>query len=117
MAEWRVLVVDDDTHMLDLMTRRLGRMGLQADRAQDGRTAIGMVQQTAYDLILTDIYMPGGTGLEILRKAKENDPHVQVIVGTGSSPEGTAVVGFNRCPWEYCRPLFHWVCVAEPVTT
>ena len=108
MAEWRVLVVDDDTHMLDLMTRRLGRMGLQADRAQDGRTAIGMVQQTAYDLILTDIYMPGGTGLEILRKAKENDPHVQVIVVTGSATLDNAVEALNMGAFSYLsKPFDH----------
>jgi len=108
MPEWRVLVVDDDTHMLDLMTRRLSRMGLQADRAQDGRTAVSMVQTTAYDLILTDIYMPEGTGLEILRTAKENDPHVQVIVVTGSATLDNAVEALNMGAFSYLsKPFDH----------
>jgi DNA-binding response OmpR family regulator len=108
MPEWRVLVVDDDTHMLDLMTRRLGRMGMQADRAQDGRTAVSMVQKTAYDLILTDIYMPEGTGLDILRAAKENDPHVQVIVVTGSATLDNAVEALNMGAFSYLsKPFDH----------
>jgi DNA-binding response OmpR family regulator len=108
MPEWRVLVVDDDTHMLDLMTRRLARMGMQADRAQDGRTAVSLVLKTAYDLILTDIYMPEGTGLDILRAAKENDPHVQVIVVTGSATLDNAVEALNMGAFSYLsKPFDH----------
>jgi DNA-binding response OmpR family regulator len=117
MAEWRVLVVDDDTHMLDLMTRRLGRMGLQADRAQDGETAVALVGKTAYDLILTDIYMPGGSGLDILRKAKENDPHVQVIVVTGSATLDNAVEALNMGAFSYLAKPFDHMSVFDNAVT
>ena len=63
MAEIRVLVADDDVNMLDLMSRRLGRMGLQVDRAEDGRTALEILKRAGYDLILTAIYMLGATGM------------------------------------------------------
>lgn len=108
MADIRVLVADDDSSMLELMIRRLGRMGLQADRAPDGTTALGMIEATAYDLILTDIYMPGATGLDILRKAKGKDPHVQVVVVTGSATLDNAVDALNEGAFSYLsKPFDH----------
>ncbi len=108
MAEIRVLVADDDSNMLDLMVRRLGRMGLQADRAPDGTTALAMIEATAYDLVLTDIYMPGGTGLDILSKAKAKDPHVQVVVVTGSASLDNAVDALNEGAFSYLsKPFDH----------
>jgi CheY-like chemotaxis protein len=108
MAELRVLVADDDANMLDLMTRRLNRMGLQVDRAEDGRTALEMLKRSGYDLILTDIYMPGATGLDIIRLAKENDPHVQVVVVTGSATLDNAVEALNMGAFSYLtKPFDH----------
>ncbi len=108
MAELRVLVADDDANMLDLMSRRLNRMGLQVDRAEDGRTALEMLKRAAYDLILTDIYMPGATGLDIIRLAKENDPHVQVVVVTGSATLDNAVEALNIGAFSYLtKPFDH----------
>jgi CheY-like chemotaxis protein len=108
MAEIRVLVADDDSNMLDLMVRRLGRMGLQADRAPDGTTALAMIEATSYDLILTDIYMPGATGLDILAKAKAKDPHAQVVVVTGSASLDNAVDALNEGAFSYLsKPFDH----------
>ena len=108
MAELRVLVADDDANMLDLMSRRLGRMGLQVDRAEDGRTALEMLKRASYDLILTDIYMPGATGLDIIRLAKENDPQVQVVVVTGWATLDNAVEALNMGAFSYLtKPFDH----------
>jgi len=108
MAEIRVLVADDDSSMLELMIRRLGRMGLQADRAPDGSTALEMIEATSYDLVLTDIYMPGATGLDILSKAKGKDPHVQVVVVTGSATLDNAVDALNEGAFSYLsKPFDH----------
>lgn len=108
MAEVRVLVADDDTSMAELMLRRLGKMGLDADRAEDGSRAMEMVERTRYDLILTDIYMPGATGLDILRRAKEKDPHVQVVIVTGSATLDNAVEALNMGAFSYLtKPFDH----------
>jgi len=90
------------------MCRRLGRMGLQVDRAEDGRAALEMIKRAGYDLILTDIYMPGATGLDIIRLAKENDPHVQVVVVTGSATLDNAVEALNMGAFSYLtKPFDH----------
>ena len=109
MAEPQILVVDDDKAILDLMVRRLERRGLHPDSAGDGPTATEMLQQKSYDLILTDIYMPGGmTGLEVLRKAKERDPHVQVIVVTAAAALDNAVEALNEGAFSYLiKPFDH----------
>ena len=83
-------------------------MGLQVDRAEDGRTALEMLKRSGYDLILTDIYMPGATGLDIIRLAKENDPHVQVVVVTGSATLDNAVEALNMGAFSYLtKPFDH----------
>jgi len=67
MAELRVLVCDDDSDMLELMLRRLDKMGFKPDRAGDGGVAQALIKENLYDLIVTDIYMPEATGLELLQ--------------------------------------------------
>jgi DNA-binding NtrC family response regulator len=66
-----------------------------------------MVQTTAYDLILTDIYMPEGPASRSCT-AKENDPHVQVIVVTGSATLDNAVEALNMGAFSYLsKPFDH----------
>ncbi len=113
MAEVRVLIADDDTGIAELMLRRLAKMGLQADRAEDGQQALHMLERTPYDLILTDIYMPGATGLDILRRAKEKDPHVQVVIVTGSATLDTAVEALNMGAFSYLAKPFEHVSVFD----
>jgi DNA-binding NtrC family response regulator len=93
MSAARVLVADDDVDLQDLMVRRLRRLGLSADRAQDGTAAINQIALVDYDLIVTDLYMPGASGLQILCAAKERDPHTQVLVVTGSATLETRSTG------------------------
>lgn len=113
MADVRVLIADDDAAIAELMLRRLAKMGLQADRAEDGEHALRMLDRTPYDLILTDIYMPGATGLDILRRAKEKDPHVQVVIVTGSASLDTAVEALNMGAFSYLAKPFDHVSVFD----
>src|SRR4030067_1218205 len=69
----RVLVCDDDPALLDLMARRLEKLGLTVEKAGGGAEASNRVSQHAYDLLVTDIYMPEVTGLELLRQFKAKD--------------------------------------------
>lgn len=113
MAEVRVLIADDDAAIAELMLRRLAKMGLQADRAEDGQRALQMLERTPYDLILTDIYMPGATGLDILRRAKEKDPHAQVLIVTGSATLDTAVEALNMGAFSYLSKPFEHLSVFD----
>jgi CheY-like chemotaxis protein len=82
------------------------RLGHAADGASNGRTAAALIGQTEYDLIVTDITMPGHTGLELLAKAKERDPHVQVIIITADATTDKAIEALNRGAFAFLTKPF-----------
>jgi CheY-like chemotaxis protein len=81
-ARPRVLVADHDRTFLDQLTERLLEMGLDVDFAENGRTALQLVQQESYKLIIVEIAMPMYNGLDLLRAARERNPDVPVIILT-----------------------------------
>lgn len=113
MKEARVLVVDDEPQFLNIMYRRLRHMELEPDRANDGRAAQVLIERTVYDLIITDIYMPGTTGLALLQQAKRRDPHVQVIIVTAGSSLENAVEALNEGAFAYLNKPFDHLSVFD----
>ncbi len=92
MAAERVLVVDDDEALLDLMVLALRRRGYQVDQAKDGFNAIKLLAaQQFYSVLLTDLMMPGMSGLELLREAKKMDEHIEVVVVTAAPDIESAI--------------------------
>ncbi len=109
----RVLVADDDPALLGLMLRRLIRMGLSPDSAGDGVQASALIQANAYDLIISDINMPGKTGLELLQEAKQRDAHIQVVIVTGGATLESAVQALNQGAFGYLTKPFDHLSVLE----
>jgi CheY-like chemotaxis protein len=108
MIEPRILIVDDDIVLLDLMIRRIKRMGLKADRAENGSDAMKLIDQNRYDLIVTDIYMSGASGLDLLKRAKEKDSKTQVVVITGGATIEAAVKALDGGAFSYLtKPFDH----------
>ncbi len=108
MIEPKILIVDDDIVLLDLMIRRIKRMGLKADRAKNGTEAMELIDQNCYDLIVTDIYMSGVSGLDLLKRAKEKDPKTQVVVITGGATIEAAVKALDGGAFSYLtKPFDH----------
>lgn len=70
----KILVIDDEPLLLDLLTHLLSRIGYQVDRAVDGHEASGKLKEGAYDLIFLDIKMPLMNGKEFYFKIKEYAP-------------------------------------------
>ncbi len=116
-GEMRVLVADDEPSMLDLMIRRLVKMGITPDKASDGGTAQALIEQNDYDVIITDIYMPEVTGLELLHIAKERDPNVQVVVATAAATIDNAVDALNNGAFGYLTKPFDHLSVFDKVVT
>jgi len=116
-TEFKILVVDDDESMLDLMTLRFNKMGLKVERATDGRMAQKLIERTVFDLIVTDIYMPGATGLSLLRIAKGHDPHTQVIVVTAGATLENAIEALNNGAFAYLTKPFDHVSVFDNVVS
>jgi len=112
-AEVRVLVADDDEAVLDLMVRRVERLGFKVDRANDGQAAMSLIELVRYDLIVTDIYMPEATGLDLMLRARELDPDVQVIVATASATLDNAIEALNQGAFAYLTKPFDQLSVFD----
>lgn len=79
----RILVVDDERFVLDLLRKVLERRGHEVELAGNGVEALERLSQAAFDLVLTDVVMPEMDGFELLRQVKARYPGVKVIVLTG----------------------------------
>jgi CheY-like chemotaxis protein len=86
----RVLVVDDEHHVRRLLRDLLEAWGCRTEEAGTGAEGIRLFEDGGYDLVLTDLVMPGVGGLELVEAVRERDAQVGVIVLTGSSADVTA---------------------------
>jgi excisionase family DNA binding protein len=91
----RVLVVDDEASIRDLLEKTLAMSDYDVDTAPDGRTALDRMRMHAYDLLITDLRMPGMDGLAVIREARRIKADLPVIVITGFSTEASAIEALN----------------------
>ena len=83
----RVLVVDDDRPIRNLVTTVLERRELSVDSAPDGAAALKLIAENEYDVAVVDLMMPGMNGIELLEHVKRAERHPQtIIVLTASGP-------------------------------
>ncbi|MBI4800764.1 MAG: response regulator [Desulfarculus sp.] len=87
----RVLVVDDEPMVLDVLTRYLRRQGLEATAAGDGQEALRLFSQEPCDLVISDLRMPGMDGLQLLHAIKGLNPRVPFIFISGYGDIPTVV--------------------------
>ncbi len=78
-----VLVVDDEEQFLDVFSKRLEGRGLKVDKATTGEEALKRVKDKDFDTIILDMMMPGISGLDTLKRLKEENPDAQIIILTG----------------------------------
>ena len=78
----RILLAEDDEIMRETLFDRLAKNGWQVDPARDGREAIKLVEQNFYNLVLSDIRMPGLDGTRLLEKILRHSPGTDVILMT-----------------------------------
>jgi len=72
----RILVVDDESFIVDIIRRALERSHYQVDIAYDGETALKELESRDYDLIIIDIKMPGISGIEVYHRISKNKPEL-----------------------------------------
>lgn len=91
----RVLVADDEASIRDLLAKTLALAEYDIDVAPDGRTALERLRIVPYDLLITDLKMPGVDGLSVIREARRMKPDIPVIIITGFSTEASAIEAVN----------------------
>ena len=91
----RVLVVDDEASIRDLLSKTLALAEYDVDVSPDGRSALERMRLYPYDLLIADLKMPGMDGLTVIREAKRYKNDLPVIIITGFSTESSAIEAVN----------------------
>jgi two-component system OmpR family response regulator len=101
----RVLVIDDDARLFELLAGYLAENGLHAVHAADGRRGLDELGRGAFDAVLLDVMMPGIDGLEVLRRLREKH-RIPVIMLTAKGDETDRVVGLELGADDYLGKPF-----------
>ncbi len=102
----RVLVVDDETGILESLRILLKNAGFSPILAQGGRAGLDALATAEMDIVLTDIRMPGVDGVQLLAAARAQDPHLPVILMTAQATLQSAVQAVNEGAFYYIQKPF-----------
>ena len=79
----RILVIDDEELLRSTVVMILTRAGFSVEEASDGQAGIAMFHKKPPDVVITDIFMPNGDGIEIIKELKHSSPQTKIIAMTG----------------------------------
>ena len=104
----RVLIVEDDAHIRDLIVLHLGLEGLETEAVGDGREALARAGQAAFDLIVLDLMLPGLDGVSICRAVRRGGPNTDapILMLTARREEQDKVVGLESGADDYLAKPF-----------
>jgi YesN/AraC family two-component response regulator len=102
----KVLLVDDYIPSRNVLEEFLETEDISIVTAENGLEAIHVLKGDRFDLVITDLKMPGATGIEVLRKAQEVNPDVQVIIITGYASLETAIEAVKAGAYDYITRPF-----------
>src|SRR5690349_4043069 len=106
MSSGRVLLVDDDRSMCEMLASRLGKRGFAVEfrtRADDALAALGVED---FDVVVTDLNMPGIHGIELCGRIAQNRPDVPVVVITAFGSMETAVAAIRAGAYDFVTKPF-----------
>ena len=102
----RILVVDDDQDVINLLVESLSRMGCQAVVAYGGREGLERFKEGDFQMVVTDLNMPDLDGMELMAKVKEIDKQVPVLVVTGHATIDMAVKAIKKGAYDFISKPF-----------
>ena len=78
-----ILIVDDDNMILDLLSELFKKRGLNVFKAENGLVGWNLFEKECIDIVITDICMPGLSGIELSKRIRNQSPHTKIAVMTG----------------------------------
>lgn len=102
----RVLVVDDEKFIRDILADFLGMEGYSVRTAEDGAAAVQELSRASYDLVISDLKMPRMGGLDLLREIGHNHPETVTVIMTGFGTVETAIDAMKRGAYDYILKPF-----------
>jgi len=104
----RILFVDDEPGSREGLTLLLEQEGYIVDAASDGENALRLITKKPYDVIITDLFLPGASGIDILKLVKEQRLPCNVILITGNATAETAVEAMKEGAFDYIIKPVHF---------
>ncbi|MES2305545.1 MAG: sigma-54 dependent transcriptional regulator [Gemmatimonadota bacterium] len=101
-----VLIIDDESGILDTLRILLKKEGFEVVVAQGGKAGLDAIRTASADIVLTDVRMPQVTGLDILQAVKEHDPMTPVILMTAQASLQSAIQAVNAGAFYYLQKPF-----------
>ena len=101
MAEYRVLLVDDEEEFVSALSERLMLRNIEVDSALNGEEALARLVEKEFEVVILDVLMPGLGGLEVLRQIKSTYPNTQVILLTGHGSTREGIEGMRLGAFDY----------------
>ena len=106
MERPKILVIDDEEVIRDLLAQTLRRCGYDVDPAEDGPAALKKVSKGFYNLLITDLKMPGMNGIDVLKEIKKVNPYIEVIIITGYPTIERTVEAIKIGAFDFlCKPF------------
>ncbi len=101
-----ILVVDDEPQIAEMISASLQAHGYSVTVAYDGEQGVRQVGSEKFDLVITDIQMPGMDGITALGEMKKLDPGIEVIIATGHGTMSTAIQSLRKGAFDYLHKPF-----------
>jgi DNA-binding NtrC family response regulator len=102
----QILLIDDEAHNREALALLLTHAGYQVQTAASGEEGLEMLHKTPFEIVITDLFLPGVSGIDILKKVKEDSPYTCVILITGNASAETAVEAMKEGAFDYItKPL------------
>jgi len=106
VQEARILIVEDERNMMEILSMLLEGEGYTVRSASNGSVGIEMIERDIYDLVITDIKMPGASGFEVLKRAQEVSPDTLVIMITAFGTIESGIEAMKLGAYDYIHKPF-----------
>lgn len=101
MADFNVLLVDDEKDYIDTLLKRLSKRNLNIKGVENGEKALDWLKNNPVDVVLLDVRMAGMDGIQVLKKIKESYPLIEVIMLSGHASVDVAIEGMELGAFDY----------------
>jgi DNA-binding NtrC family response regulator len=101
VADFKVLLVDDETEFIETLVKRLRKRNLDVNSANSGKEALEKLKSNPADVVVLDVKMPDMDGIETLKQIKKQNPKVEVIMLTGHASVEVAIQGMELGAFDY----------------
>ena len=104
---YKILIIDDEVGVQELCQRALVKEGHSVKTASSGEEGLEILGREGFDLVLSDLRMPGIDGIKLLKKIKETNPGTEVIIITGQATIETAIEALKGGAFDYILKPFN----------